>query len=43
MREAQRINLIQNFEAKKQHLELDKKVIVSFEFIGGGVLHVDAK
>jgi hypothetical protein len=41
MREAQKINLIQNYETKKQRMELDKKVIVSFEFIGGGVLHVD--
>ncbi|MCF7860889.1 DEAD/DEAH box helicase family protein [Candidatus Woesearchaeota archaeon] len=41
MKESQKVNLIRNYERKKAALEEDKKVIVSHEFICGGILNVN--
>ena len=40
MKESQKINLTRNYEKRKRELEDDKKIVVSHELIGGGLLHV---
>ncbi|MGV8172339.1 MAG: DEAD/DEAH box helicase [Candidatus Woesearchaeota archaeon] len=40
MKESQKINMQRLFEDKKKKLEEDKKLIVSHEFIAGGILYV---